>query len=234
MSRRRQAGRVAARPEINGAVLTSAQEQLWRAANGDLGSDDFGRRKRATLALRLIEDQLAGDRVTEVIRRGIDETIALARAKGEGVEISRRPETRGRVRIRSRDGLETLEGAGAITAAQYKAGLLYRDLYEATDPERDLRSQMASPALLGVGGKASPGMSEAWAQRRLRLVRSIAVLEDKVRAADRNGRAVRALREVAGHARCISHFVKGGGSQAAYRRALVLALEVCAGHFGLS
>ena len=77
------------------------------------------------------------------------------------------------------------------------------------------------------------GAAEAWAERRLRLSRSIAALEDKVRLADRNGRAVRALREVAGHARCISHFVAGGGSQAVYRRALVLALDVCAGHFGL-
>jgi hypothetical protein len=62
----------------------------------------------------------------------------------------------------------------------------------------------------------------------------MAALEEKVRIADRNDRAVRALREVAGHARCISHFVAGGGSQAVYRRALVCALNVCAEHFGLA
>jgi hypothetical protein len=61
----------------------------------------------------------------------------------------------------------------------------------------------------------------------------MAAIENKVRIADRNGRAVRALREVAGHARCISHFVSGGGAQGAYRQALVLALDVAADHFGV-
>jgi hypothetical protein len=61
----------------------------------------------------------------------------------------------------------------------------------------------------------------------------MAAIEAKVRTADRNGRAVRALREVAGHARCISHFVAGGAGQGAHRRALVLALDVAADHFGL-
>ena len=92
---------------------------------------------------------------------------------------------------------------------------------------------MASPALTGAGVQVGSVANEAWAERRVRLGRSIAVLEDKVRIADRNGRAVRALREVAGHARCLSHFIAGGGSQALYRRSLVLALDVCAGHFGL-
>jgi hypothetical protein len=84
------------------------------------------------------------------------------------------------------------------------------------------------------GGRAPAAAAEAWAERRLRLAASMAALEAKVRAADRNGHAVRALREVAGHARCIGHFVRGGGAQASYRRALQLALSVCADHFGLT
>ena len=184
--------------------------------------------------LRVLEAQLSDVRAEYAVRQGIEETIALARTRGERVEVSKRGESRARVRIRSRDGLETLESTGAINAVQYKAGLFYRGLYEATDPERDLRSQMASPALTGAGARGGPAGNEAWAARRLRLSRSIAALEDKVRVADRNDRAVRALREVAGHARCISHFVAGGGSQAVYRRALVLALDVCAQHFGIA
>ena len=93
---------------------------------------------------------------------------------------------------------------------------------------------MASGAMAGAGGKAGPGAAEAWAERRLRLSRVMSVLEDKVRQADRNGCAVRALREVAGHARCLSHFVAGGGSQAIHRRGLVLALDVCIAHFRLT
>ena len=224
---------VASRIEVNGSLLTAVQEHLWRAANEELASPDYSRRKRGHDQLRRLEVELDGERAVQAVRRGIDESAALARTRGEQIDVSRRPETRGRVRIRSRDGLETLEQSGAITPVQYRAGLYYRSLYEATDPERDLRSQLASPAMAGAGAKAAPGLNEAWAERRVRLGRSMAGLEEKVRIADRNGRAVRALREVAGHARCISHFVAGGGSQAVYRRALVLALDVCAGHFGL-
>jgi hypothetical protein len=220
-------------PEVNGVHLNSAQERLWRAAIDDLGSLDLVVRRRGHAALRLIEDALNAAKDEDANHKGVDEVVSLARARGELVEISKQAQTRGRVRIRSRDGLETLERTGAISPVQYKAGLFYRGLYEATDPERDLRSQMASPALAGAGIQAGSVISEAWAERRVRLGRSIALLEDKVRIADRNGRAVRALREVAGHARCLSHFIAGGGSQALYRRSLVLALEVCAGHFGL-
>ena len=136
----------------------------------------------------------------------------------------------GRVRVRSRDGLETLERTGAITPAQFRAGMVYRDLYEATDPERDLRSHMAD--LDRRGGAGGGRIAEAWAERRARLAGTLAVIEAKVRLADRNDRAVRALREVAGGARCISQFVQGGGGQATYRRALVCALDVCARHSG--
>lgn len=235
MSRRRQAARPSLpRQIVSGAMLTPTQEQLWRAANNDLGADDFHRRRRAHDALRLIEGQIGEAQAAEAVRRGVKETVALARARGEKVEISSGRETRERVRISSRDGLETLATAGTITVSQYRAGLVYRDLYEATDPERNLRSQMASPTFIGAGGKSAPGTAEAWAERRLRFTRSIATLEDKIRTLDRNGRALHALREVAGSARCISHFVKGGGGQALHRRALTLALDTCVVHFGLS
>ena len=222
-----------ARAQINGLALTPSQDQLWRAANDDLASDDPQRRRRGHIAARALETELSERDAEARIDRGIDETIALARGRGETVEVAKAARRHRRIRIRSRDGLETLAATGAISPLQQRAGLLYRDLYEATDPERDLRSQMASGAMAGVAGKAAPGAAEAWAERRLRLCRAMAALEAKVRLADRNGCAVRALREVAGHARCISHFVAGGGSQAVHRRALGLALDVCASHFGL-
>jgi hypothetical protein len=216
---------------VNGRALNAAQERTWRMANEEIASADFNRIKRGVLALRALEVQLAAERAAAQVQAGLDDTLALALARGEKIEVSKRPESRGRVRIRSRDGLETLERSGAITAVQFKAGLLYRELYEATDPERDLRSHMAD--LDRHGGTAGGGISEAWAERRVRLVRTMAAIEAKVRLADRNDRAVRALREVAGGARCISQFVAGGGGQASYRRALGLALDVCARHFGL-
>jgi hypothetical protein len=234
MNKRKPRPRIAlARAQVNGLALTPSQDQLWSAANDDLTSNDPQRRRRGQIALRALETELAARDVDDQIDRGIDETIALARGRGETIEVAKAARRHRRIRIRSRDGLETLAATGAISTLQQRAGLLYRDLYEATDPERDLRSQMASGAMAGAGGKAAPGTAEAWAERRLRLCRAMAGLEAKVRLADRNGCAVRALREVAGHARCISHFVAGGGSQAVHRRALGLALDICVSHFGL-
>ena len=157
--------------------------------------------------------------------------MSLERLRGEGIEVSKDAQHRGRIRIRTRDGLETLAASGSITATQYRAGLLYRGLYEATDPERGLKSHMDDLDKRGGGGPGA--VSEAWAERRLRLARTVASIEAKVRLADRNDRAVRALREVAGHARCIAQLSSGGGGQAAYRGALRLALDVCVDHFRL-
>jgi hypothetical protein len=215
---------------VNNQTLNAAQEQLWRAANEDIASGEFQRIKAGLAGLRRIERDLDGQACAAAVGRGIAESVALEVARGESIELSRRAETEGRVRIRTRDGLETLARSGAISPIQYRAGLLFRDLYEAADPERDLRSHMESLDRRGGSGEA---IREAWAERRLRQSRTMAVIEAKVRLADRNDRAVRALREVAGHARCVGAMFCGGGSQATYKRALVTALDVCAAHFGL-
>ncbi len=216
-------------PTVNGRRLTPGQEATLRAASQDAAASAVALRARAAARLRALEDQLARDLAEAEVRDGLTDSLGLARARGEAVEQGRQ-----RIRIVSRDGLETLARSGALTANQFKAGMLYRDLYESADPERDLRSQMSSAAFVGGGVSTGPSVAaETRAERRLRLAGALSAIEAKVRVADRNHRAVRALREVAGHARCLSHFVKGGGGQAAYREALVLALEVVAGHFGL-
>lgn len=216
---------------VNGQSLNFAQEQLWQAANEDIGSGDIARMKRGSAVLRVLEREFEAKAGEAVIRDGLTESLALERARGESLEVRQQAAGYARVRVRTRDGLETLHRSGAITATQYRAGMLYRDLYEATDPERDLRSHMES--LERRGGSGEPAAVEAWAERRLRLSRTVSMIEAKVRLADRNDRAVGALRQVAGHARSIGAMMSGGGSQAAYKRALITALDVCAVHFGL-
>ncbi len=221
-----------ARPSVvvSGQILNLAQEQVWCTANEDVGSGELARMKRGLTALRGLERALELQASASAVRRGLAESVALEAARGEKLEVSKRQESRGRVRIRTRDGLETLERSGAIDQIQYKAGLLYRDLYEATDPERDLRSHLEG---LEPRGRVGEVAAEAWAERRFRLARTVAVIEAKVRLADRNDRAVRMLREVAGNARCVGAIIGGGGGQAVGKRALITALEVCAAHFGL-
>lgn len=221
-------------PIVNGLPLSAGQAAALRAAEDQSRVQGFDPRARAAARLHDLEAALARERQALEVQEGLSETVALERARGEEVEISNRAEERGRVRVRSRDGLESLARAGALSPAQFRAGMLYRDLYEAADPERDLRSQMNSPAFM-AGGRSAGGhvTPEAWAARRARLAQTIAQIETKVRVADRNDRAVQALREVAGHARCVSHISKGGGGQAAFRRSLILALDIVAIHFGI-
>ncbi len=218
---------------VNDQALTNAQQAALRLADRQAQSDQGMERARAAARLRALELELQRRQDQAELHAGLDETLGLARARGETVEDLAGAGQR-RIRIASRDGLETLARSGAIDNRQFRAGMLYRDLYEAVDPERDLRSQLASPTFLGGGSaKASAGPPETWAERRLRLSGAISRLEAKVGVADPSGRALRALREVAGHARCLSHFVSGGGAQAAHREALILALDVAARHFAL-
>ncbi len=222
----------AAQIRVNDQVLTAAQSVVLRAAEDAAQSTAFADRARAAARFQALEAELERRRHQTALRDGLDESLALARARGEAVETSRASDVFTHVRIRSRDGLETLARSEAITPRQLRAGMLYRDLYEAHDPERGLRSQMTAPAFVqGGASPASAGPPEAWAERRLRLSASMATIEAKVRNADRNGRAVEVLRQVAGHARCVSHMARGGGGQAACRKALILALDIVAGHF---
>jgi hypothetical protein len=235
MTSRRRSKAVTGRPSvrINGLALNGRQERWWRAANDDVESGDFRRERRGVAALTALEAELADARQAASVRAGLADTLSLERSRGEAVEVSSEGHRQARVGIRTRDGLETLVRSGAVAPSHYRAGLLYRELYEATDPERDLKSHIQD---LDRRARSSPptARSEAWAERRMRLCAAVALLEEKVRVADRNGHAVRALREIAGHARCVSHLVRGGGAQASYRRALVLALSICADHFGLT
>jgi len=234
MKARRAGGPTRAPVLVNDRALTAAQEAAFRGASQLEASPRADERARAAARFKALEDQLAHARTEEAVRTGISDSLALARGRGETVETIGRSEARVRVRITSRDGLETLTKSGAINPVQFRAGMLYRALYEAVDPERDLRSQLTAPAFLGAPGSGGGApQAEGWAERRLRLSRRISQIETKVRIADRNGRAVQALREVAGHARCLSHVASGGGAQAAYRRALVVALDVIADHLGL-
>lgn len=220
---------------INDRSLSPAQERLWRAANADLASGDFQRMHQGLERLRGLEAVLETEQLESEVRTGLDDTVALALARGEKIEISQQPETMGRVRVRTRDGLETLARAGAISETQFKAGMIYRELYEAADPERDLRSQMSAPSMTIGGGRSQPGSGpvETWAERRLRLAQSLAVVEARVRRCECGDRGLRALRQVAGYARAISTFVSGGGGQAAHRAALVRALDAVGEHFNV-
>src|SRR5277367_5485690 len=94
---KRKTASVRPRLAVNGRPLTAQQEQDWRRAADDLASEDLSRIKRGVEALKTLEAILRADDVADSVRQGLDDTIALERGRGELIDISRRPDTRGRV-----------------------------------------------------------------------------------------------------------------------------------------
>jgi hypothetical protein len=130
----------------------------------------------------------------------------------------------GRRRILTRDGLESLSANSAITPLQYAAGMRYRDLFEAT--ERSIKSNL-NDAVSGSEDKRRLDSIGQKIQARKRL-------EAKVQAASKNGRGLTSLRLVAGEGRTIYAIApKSNANQRLYRDALLIALDVCADHWGL-
>ncbi len=162
-----------------------------------------------------------------------------------------------RTRVISRDGLESLatshlDGDGevrchrdgskmtpAITPIQYAAGMKYRELYEAADPERGLKSCMGDP----TGGRSAADpfgeRAVAAAVKRAQAGKAVIRAEDVVmrhvaeqwgeKAA---GRAIRGLREVAGKGRTMRQ-IASGKAHAKHVTSLCDGLDALADHFGL-
>lgn len=130
----------------------------------------------------------------------------------------------GRLRVLSRDGLESLLMQTRVTPAQYTAGMRYRELYEAT--ERSIRSNLNRD----ISGSEDKRKLQDVGQKMQARKR----LEAKVDAASRNGRGLMTLRLIAGQGRTLYALApKSNANQALYRDALVIALDVVRQHFGI-
>lgn len=205
---------------------------LIAAAQADQQLRTERRDNAEQLAQAQRQARLRGEAIIE--ERG----TVIAEVEVEGGFVVRRAQASVRRRILGRDGLDTLLKAEAIGRAEYAAGMRYRELYEATDPERALRAVNWSH-VGGAGPKADP-----FAEKRARLQKKIETLEIKVRAGDpscagalgaspaeRLGRRLMALREVAGKGRSVRAAFGAGRASETYRNALIEALTVAAQHF---
>jgi hypothetical protein len=159
------------------------------------------------------------------------DALALRFAELEVLERARDPEAKevvetaksGRRRILTRDGLESLLQANAITPLQYVAGLRYRDLYEAT--ERSIKSNLDR----SISGSEDKRKLEDVGQK----IQARNRLEAKVQAAG-NGRLLNTLRRIAGEGRTISNISTAKSQDRKLNGdALRIALDVCADHWGL-
>lgn len=188
-------------------------------------------KQRAAGQVAMLRIEAMTESRAEALRNTADQTeiLDLAIGRGDDVEIeaSNARGHKGRIRIRSRDGLESLFVAGSLTPIQYAAGMRYRDLYERIDPERGLKP-------MDYEGVFTPSHGgEGFAVKRSGWMRQVLSLEATIRTKDKNRVAVRALQEVAGLRRTIASFADGGQARARHTEGLKLALDVCAEWFGV-
>jgi hypothetical protein len=157
------------------------------------------------------------------------EVKACAEARGEEIvaETSAAKGVKGRLRILSRDGLERLFLAGAISPVQYASGMRYRDAYERVDPEASLKP-------MDYGRIFSPRHGgDGYAHKRAEWSNELLNVERQVIERGQHRHALPMLQQIAGNRRSIRSFGGSGGLRAAQIKGLQLALDICAEHFGV-
>ncbi|MEI9890945.1 MAG: hypothetical protein WDN45_10530 [Caulobacteraceae bacterium] len=151
----------------------------------------------------------------------LDETARLERARGGEVALEG-----GRMRLLSRDGLQTLLERGGLEQADYEAGLMYRRCFEALSAGP--RSNLNRDFMTGVRGFAEAG-AEGFAELRSLRAEQLARWE----ALAGTGRQLWVLRLVAGQGRTINSLGSGGSARLANTRALGEVLRAIAVERGL-
>ena len=156
---------------------------------------------------------------------GIQETIALA--KGRGEEVDEKPPTGGAAHMISRDALAHMKKLGHITGAQFAAGMAYRQAFEARGS--DLQASQISDT---GGGKGHD--NDAFVHRKMEQAKAsefAKVCEVAVRKYTmvEHLSALQMLQWVAGTGRSMRDFGAGGRAYERNRKALAAALDLIAG-----
>jgi hypothetical protein len=179
------------------------------------------RKTKPGLRLRVIAE--AGEARAEALAlsQRLDETVRLEQARGGEVERDG-----GRLRLLSRDGLQTLRERGGLEGPEYEAGLMYRRCFEtlSAGPRSNLNRDFLS-GVRGVAESGADGFAELRALRAEQLARWEALAG--------TGRQLWVLRLVAGQGRTINSLGSGGSARLANTRALVEVLAAVAQERGL-
>jgi hypothetical protein len=181
-----------------------------------------GRRKtKPALRLRVIAEAGVSRAEALALAQRLEETARLELARGGDVEREA-----GRMRLTSRDGLQTLYERGGLERPEYEAGLMYRRAFEALSagPRSNLNRDF-STGVRGFSEAGAGGFAELRAVRAEQLAR----WEDLAGT----GRQLWVLRLVAGQGRTINSLGSGGSARLANTRALTEALRAIALERGL-
>lgn len=225
---------------VSGARLNEGQARRFRQAIQAEASPDLRQRRLGREAMLRIEEEIANARMAIRVANDIAEIVGLESLRGSEIETSDRKEHEGRKRIASRDGLETLMTARSLSPNQYAAGLRFRTDYELLDPEKGL-----TPPAIDQSRNITRG-GEGWAAKRTERELFVRDLEKLIQEEDRTfkgangrtqvertGRAVWALREIAGKGSNLRALSNSGSVQASISAALILALDCAAVAYGL-
>ncbi|CAN7170269.1 hypothetical protein [Brevundimonas sp. LjRoot202] len=228
-------------PPVNIRGVDLSDGQAYRFATAE-----------AKLASASLEVRREGHRIMDALDREIDALLRsreaeanLAELKGlealRGLEIgvSKQTGSAGAPRA-NRDGLETLLTAGSITRNQHAAGVRYRADYELLDPAKGLTPPPIDQSrTISRGGE---GFAEKRAEREL-FVRDLEAMiqeeDPSFRGAlgrsevEKVGRAVWALREIAGKGSNLRNLSNSGSVIVRTSQALIIALDCAAIAYGL-
>lgn len=224
---------------IRGVKLTDNQAYRFHLAETKLADADLAIRRHGHRMMEALDQEIEVRIQTEGAARDLEELRGLEALRGLTIGVSKQQGTAGAPRA-SRDGLETLLTAGSITTTQHAAGLRYRADYELLDPEKGL-----TPPSLDQTRKIVRG-GDGFAQKRREREEFVRDLEAMIQEEDptcrgalgrsdveRIGRAVWALREVAGKGSSLLALSASGSVQKRISEALRIALDCAAIAYGL-
>lgn len=224
---------------IRGVTLTDSQAIRFMTAEAKIASRDLGTQRDGHEMLDKLDREIDARLAATAAERDLEELRGLEALRGLTIGVSKHEGAKGAPRA-SRDGLETLLTAGSITNVQHAAGLRYRADYELLDPEKGLTPPSLDQTRKIVRG--GEGFAEKRAERELfvRDLESMIQEEDPTfRGAlgrsdvERIGRAVWALREVAGKGSNLVSLSNSGSVQVRTSEALQIALDCAAIAYGL-
>ncbi len=226
---------------LNGVRLTDGQAYRFMVADQKVNSRDLDLQRDGQRMMRALEQELEIRQTEKSVKEGLHELKGLEALRGLDMGVSTHERAKGAPRA-SRDGLETLLTAGSIDRTQHAAGLRYRADYELLDPERGLTPPDLNPHNRGKVVRGGEGFADKRRQRE-EFVRDLeAMIQEEDRTfrgslgrtdVERLGRAVWALREVAGKGNSLLALTSSGSLRTVISQALLVGLDCAAIAYGL-
>lgn len=239
--------------EIGGVTLNGEQSRRFRTAAEQQASSDRMLQGAGHKTMVQLKAEIDAVIAANAVKRDLVETEALETLRGSEFEVSNRQESAGRLRVLTRDGLETLSAnrkrkdgrtiPALLTRNQHAAGLRYRHDYEMLDPERKL----TPPSPDRIAGPVHGG--DGWEKKRLEIERRIWTIHLMIAGVEvREGehsampalpdrhparRAIHVLNEVAGKGTNLWNLSTSGSVRFRNSEALKWALDCAAIVYGL-